>query len=134
MVYLSTRTKDMSIKMVNMRGLEYIGSHLFGRNKENGIRVNYMGASRFLNHLMTNFIGDNIKMGVRKDLEQQLVGLAVNMVIPGNIGRVAAMGMELTDVMFGKILIMDNTITINGKVMAGVINGVRNILESSGFI
>ena len=39
----------MSIKMVNMKELEYILSTLIGRNKQNGIRVNFVGASRFLN-------------------------------------------------------------------------------------
>ena len=43
-------TKDMSIKMVNMKELEYILSDLIGRNKQNGMTVNYMGASRFLDH------------------------------------------------------------------------------------
>jgi hypothetical protein len=57
--------------------------------------VNYMGASRFLNQDMRDFIGDNIKMAVRMDLEQQLVSfLQVKLVILGNIGRVATMGME----------------------------------------
>jgi hypothetical protein len=36
--------------MVNMKGLEYLLSDLIGRNKQNGMRVNYMGASRSLNH------------------------------------------------------------------------------------
>jgi hypothetical protein len=51
-----------------------------------------MGAPSYLIKILANFIGDNLNMAVKMDLEQQFVIWMV--VIPGNGSLVTPMGME----------------------------------------
>ena len=96
--------KDISIKMVKEKELEYSLLLMVQRQLENGSTINYINAARFTTQTAT-VIGGNSRMAREKDMEQ--VRLLMETDTSGNTCRVTNTAMEYTDGQM-EVYTMDN--------------------------
>ena len=107
-------TKDISIKMVKWKELEYEYGKMMARRKlENGTRINYINASRFTTQVAT-VIGGNTRLNRKKDMEHLRALMETD--TSGNGCRNFLTAMEYSDGQM-EVYIMDNRNKIREMVM-----------------